>query len=57
MAVVAAPLVFLVLFWFFMRHPVSAWYVAAIDVALLVPIFLVVFHLRKELARLARVQK
>ena len=53
----AAPLVFLVLFWFFVRHPVSAWYVAALDVALLVPIFLVVFHVRKELARLARAQK
>jgi hypothetical protein len=57
LAVVAAPLGLLVLFWFFTRHPVSAWYVAAFDVALLVPIFLVVFHLRKELARLARTQK
>jgi hypothetical protein len=57
LAVVAAPLVFLVLFWFFMRHPVSTWYVAALDVALLVPTFLVVFHLRKELKKLARAQK
>jgi fatty acid desaturase len=57
LAVVAAPVVLLVLFWFFMRHPVSAWYVAALDVGLLVPIFLVVFHLRKELAKLSRAQK
>ena len=57
LAAVAAPLALLVMFWFFMRHPVSAWYVAAFDIALLVPTFLVVFHLRKELARLARTQK
>jgi hypothetical protein len=56
LAVAAAPLGLSVLFWFFMRHPVSAWYVAAFDVALLVPVFLVVFHLRQELARLARTQ-
>jgi hypothetical protein len=56
LAVAAAPLGLSVLFWFFMRHPVSEWYVAAFDVALLVPNFLVVFYLRKELARLARTQ-
>jgi hypothetical protein len=54
LSVAAAPLGLSVLFWFFMRHPVSAWYVAAFDVALLVPNFLVVFFFRKELARLAR---
>jgi hypothetical protein len=57
LAVAAAPLGLSVLFWFFMHHPVSAWYVAAFDLALVVPNFLVVFHLRKELARLARTQK
>jgi hypothetical protein len=57
LAVVTAPLGLLVLYWFFMGHPVSAWYVVAFDVALVVPTFLVVFHLRKELARLARTQK
>jgi hypothetical protein len=57
LAVAAAPLGLSVLFWFFMHHPMSAWYVVAFDVALVVPSFLVVFHLRKELARLARAQK
>jgi hypothetical protein len=56
LAVAAAPLGLSVLFWFFMRHPVSTWYVVAFDVSLLVPNFLVVFYLRKELARLARTQ-
>jgi hypothetical protein len=57
LAVAVAPLGLSALFWFFMHHPVSAWYVAAFDVALVGPSFLVVFHLRKELARLARTQK
>ena len=57
LAVVAAPLGLLALFWFFMRHPVSAGYVVAFYVALVVPNFLVVLHLRTELARLARTQK
>ena len=57
LAVAAAPLGLSVLFWFFMHHPMSAWYVVAFDVALVVPSFLVVFHLRKGLARLARAQK
>ena len=56
LAIAAAPLGLSVLFWFFTRHPVSAWYVMAFDVSLLVPNFLVVFYLRKELARLARTQ-
>jgi hypothetical protein len=49
--------VLLVLFWFFMRHPVSAWYVVAGDVAIAVPSLLIPFHVRRELARLARLQK
>jgi hypothetical protein len=49
LALVAAPLALLGLFWLFMRHPISAWYAVAIEVAVLVPTFLVVFHLRKEL--------
>ena len=57
LSVAAAPLGLSVLFWFFMHHPMSAWYVVAFDVALVVPSFLVVFHLRKGLARLARAQK
>jgi hypothetical protein len=49
-----APSVLMVLFWFFMDHPVRAWYVVSMMVAGMVPYYLVVFHLRKELARLAR---
>jgi hypothetical protein len=57
LAVAAAPLGLSVLFWFFMHRPVSGWYIAAFEVALMVPSFLVVFHLRKELAKLARTQQ
>jgi len=56
LAFVTAPVALLILFWFFMPHPVSAWYVVAFDVALLVPFSLAVFQLRSELARLARSQ-
>lgn len=57
MAAGTAPMVLCLLFWFFMHYPVSAWYVLALDVAVLVPTFLVLVHLRKELARLARMRK
>ena len=52
-AVVSAPLVLSVLFWLFAHHPITAWYILAFDVALLVPTILIAFHVRRELARLA----
>ena len=54
---IATPLVLFALFWLFMRHPVSAWYVVAFDVAIAVPSILVPIHVRRELARRARLQK
>ena len=57
LAFAAAPLVLLLLFWAFMRHPVSVWYLMAFDVSILAPFFLLWLHVRKELVRLARMQK
>jgi hypothetical protein len=54
---VATPLVLFALFSLFMRHPASAWYVVAFDVAIAVPSILVPFHVRRELARRARLQQ
>jgi hypothetical protein len=51
---IATPLVLFVLFWLFMRHPVGGWYVMAAEVAIAVASLLVPFHIRRELARLAR---
>jgi hypothetical protein len=54
-AVACAPLVILVGAWLFMPHPVSAAYVLAMDSGLvIIPGGLVLIHLRRELARLAR---
>jgi hypothetical protein len=53
-AVIAAPVAILLSFFLFMRHPVSAWYVLVLDVALVVPLVLVSVQVRRELTRLAR---
>jgi hypothetical protein len=53
---IVTPLVLLVLFWLFIRHPVSAWFAVAVNVAIVVPSLLVAFHVRRELGRLSRLQ-
>jgi hypothetical protein len=56
-AVVSAPVALGFLFSIFARHPAHASYVVAWLIALLIPNGLVVFHLRRELAKLARAEK
>ncbi|MGH8219805.1 MAG: hypothetical protein ACREUT_14770 [Steroidobacteraceae bacterium] len=51
-AVVAAPVALMFSFALFLRHPLTGKYVLALDAALLVPPALVMFHIRRELARL-----
>ncbi len=56
-AVVAAPAVLMFSFALFLRHPLTVKYVLALDAALLVPPALVVFHIRREFARIIREQR
>jgi len=51
LAIVVAPLALTLSFALFLHHPLTTKYVFAFDAALLVPLALVFFHIRREFAR------